>query len=112
MHIENGTVWYDAGDLVVVTRNELPEQYYGSGDGSGKVFWNSKMNQYCGHVVTIRRVKDNCRYKIEEDGEFWTWCNTFFEGLAYSVSLQDSLNEDEDLEPCSFGNYFKGYKVV
>lgn len=112
MRIENGTVRYNVGDRVVVTRNELHEQHYGTGGGSHTLFWNSTMNQYCGRVVTIRRVLDNCKYRIDEDEGYWIWCNTFFEGLASSVSLQDSLNEDEDLEPCSFGNYFKEYRVI
>lgn len=112
MRIENGTVRYNVGDRVVVTRNELFSRDYDTGDGSAQLFWNSEMNQYCGRVVTICRVMGNCKYKIKEDNGFWIWCNTFFEGLASSVSLQDSLNEDEDLEPCSFGNYFKGYRVV
>ena len=112
MHIANGIMRYSIGDRVVVTRSELPAQCYNTGKGDIKLYWNSKMNQYCGRVVTIRRVLKNGRYRIDEDEGYWMWCNTFFEGLASSVSLQDSLNVDEDLEPCSFGDYFKGYKVV
>ena len=112
MRIESGIMWYEVGDRVVVTRSELPAQHYNTGKGYTKLYWNSKMNQYCGRVVTIRRVLENGRYRIDEDEGYWIWCNTFFEGLESSLYTQEIIDEEGDLEPCSFGDYFKGYRVI
>ena len=65
MHIVNGIMRYSIGDRVVVTRSELPAQCYNPGNGGEKLYWNSKMNQYCGRVVTISSILENCRYRIK-----------------------------------------------
>ena len=42
MRIENGTVRYNVGDRVVVTRNELTAQHYGTGTGGTNSFGTVK----------------------------------------------------------------------
>lgn len=112
MHIIRGEIVYDVGDRVVITRKALRESLYKTGHRDIDLWWNCKMNEFCGITATISSVTESYNYRIVEDDGRWVWCNTFFEGLESSLYTQEIIDEEGDLEPGSFGNYFKGYRVI
>ena len=112
MHIIRGEIVYDVGDRVVITRKALRESLYKTGHRDNDLWWNCEMNKFCGITATISSVTESHNYRIVEDEGRWVWCNTFFEGLESSLYTQEIIDEEGDLEPCSFGNYFKEYRVI
>ena len=64
------------------------------------------MNQYCGRVVTIRRVLGNCEYRIDEDEGYWIWCNTFFEKMC-----DLDLDNDEEIAAPNISKFLGSFYV-
>ena len=102
---------YQAGDRVRVRKTPLPDcsEMETSSCYGGKLTWLSYMNKWCGKIVTIERFcETDATYLIEEDGGRWWWCNGFFE----SNNGFECNDDVEDVEYCSFGDYFEKFKVV
>ena len=55
------------------------------------------MRLYCGTIVTIKEVKNNDSYYIEEDNEDWYWTDEMFEPYKVSIPSQtDFININKD----------------
>jgi len=104
-----GKFVYQVGDKVRIMKTPLPDNSsVSTGLAGGSLRWNDNMDEYCGKTVTISYMdKTDGTYHIEEDGGCWWWCDSFFEESAFACD-----SDEEDIGSCSFGDYFKGYRVV
>lgn len=103
-----GKFVYQVGDKVRIRKTPLPDNSRVSTGLAGcSLRWKDDMDKYCGKTVTISYVdKTDLTYRIEED-DYWWWCDDFFEESAFTCD-----SDEEDIDSCSFGDYFKGYKVI
>ena len=64
----------------------------------GKYEFFEPMNEYCGKVVTIKRI-DNDNYRIDTDKGAFCWTDEMIEGLAEEEDLIPKFGEYSDNEP-------------
>lgn len=107
----SGEIVFEKGDLVRVTRNKLKSWHaYPTGHKGEVLDWCPDMEEYCGRTVTIAQRICGCKYKIEEDGGFWAWCNTFFEEINYSAS--ELVTEDDgEIDAPSIARFLDSFSV-
>ena len=61
----------------------------------GKYEFFEPMNEYCGKVVTIKRIDDD-NYRIDTDKGAFCWTDEMIEGLVEEESLTPPLKHPED----------------
>ncbi len=86
---------YKVGDKVRVRQwDDMVEEF---GESAGSIdtpacSFEEDMRLYCGTIVTIKEVKDDESYYIEEDNEDWFWTDDMFENMYYSCA--DKITKD------------------
>lgn len=105
---ELGGYFYQPGDKVRVRATPLPDgTLCFTGKQNYQMSWVSEMDRMCGKIVTIQTIDTiDATYMIEED-DCW-WCNEFFEPF----NVFDCNDDEGDINPCSFGNYFERFEVI
>ena len=93
---------YNVGDKVVIKTWETLEKQYGL-DSVGDIELHPCVNEaymekYCGHVVTISKVR-NMTYDIVEDNGKWYWTDDMIEGPVpvYKPGDKVKIREWDDL---------------
>ncbi len=103
----DGEIVYCKGDRVTVRRDALVSWHeYPTGHKGEALTWGDGMKDYCGKTVTISSRIRGCKYRIEEDDGYWTWCNTFFEA-PFCLESEDN----GEIEPPNISKFLSSFSV-
>lgn len=61
------------------------------------VGFNGAMEEFCGSIVTIKRVFEHGVYFLDEDPDGWSWVESMFDGFADEFDEVDAAKNTEDL---------------
>lgn len=95
---------YKVGDKVRV-KNSLKAETHYRDEGGHMLYFNSKMEAFCGQTLTISAALSN-RYKVTENG--WTWCAEMFEGLVEDPEPQRKFKVGDRVVGNSKANAYYG----
>lgn len=110
---------YKAGDKVRVRQWKAMEREFGltfCGNIDCYKVFITRMKDYCGQIVTITSVGEDC-YSIKEDNGGYNWADNMFEGYAFEYGeLIEVSNDKLNWEKRIYVGYLDGdaypYRVV